>query len=1005
MNVLNNIKMSNLNEKESKEYLNKIFKHSDKEILCKDLYESFKKKESPIQSLAYSDYFNDSGIHWLYDIQSIDEAYYFSEYEYTLNITDSNNNTKTFAIYSTYEIYEIVKDYKLDNLFFEDVKYLKNYNYLLQGKILNFNYELSNFVGISSLTEKTPIIYNHSEQISPIDLSEYYSLYFENDDSLNRIQYFITEERKLLLNLIIFRLSIEKIFKFSGPSGIGKSFFLLYFSRTRYNCIYINLNTIRKLIKLKKYIKLKNVIAAECKRVSLKESQIISFNEMMINISEMKVSNIINELVKFFAKLKIIIILDQFKTDISIEENNLGNIRVIICSSINDKNIRQNCLENLDNILKGNPIDYNKYVYIPKLYQVKSENKIYSFFNNIPKFISRIKSCKTVDNYNTKINEIKEEITEKIKSFYKLNFAEYIMKIRQNLNVFIYIDNFTKIMELYPLKYFIFQFYSDNSENNIIIYNDKNIKDAKYFKVSFLFPYMEEILEELELGEQKKFFTQGLYKKHTGSTIGGFFELVTIQAIIENNLKLPDYENRQEIRVSRICDMSEIKPKLFQYIKSVISDNKIINDQKDNKMEVDTYDNIDYNKNNSIYDSLDEKIKEKLKYSFIFKESNIAKITEEYINNYNSIKIMVDEKLKYISNSSNLFTIEANAKKSIKEDKDANKKQDITINIINKNYEIKEKSILVTQAIENAPVYDLAYLYGGSQEKIFIGFQIKSYKDYEENKRTFSFNKKNLINKSRQLLLNSKYLLGVNITEWHFIIIGIYFNEKELNLFEDHRIYSESLVKYCQDNNLELILYNPIANKFYDSNKCELNDGFSLSNLSNVSGENNKVYKFPKPDNSLLGRKRNLNRLYESIETLEILSEEKNEKTNIIKEMENIYSYIEKVLDIEKLKFVNSDMYDKNDSFLPIPADNFLIMFKENKKVQSNGIKSYCFLIKKPGKDHRLYIPSMEKEITLNYAIQYFYYFDLTEKYYVFNFKEKKQNVEEKKNEDKKKLK
>jgi len=229
MNVLNNIKMSNLNEKESKKYLNKIFKHSDKEILYKDLYESFKKKESPIQSLAYSDYFADSGIHWLYDIQSIDEAYYFSEYEYTLNITDSNNNTKTFAIYSTYEIYEIVKDYKLDNLFFEDVKYLKNYNYLLQGKILNFNYELSNFVGISSLTEKTPIIYNHSEQISPIDLSEYYSLYFENDDSLNRIQYFITEERKLLLNLIIFRLSIEKIFKFSGPSGIGKSFFYYIF--------------------------------------------------------------------------------------------------------------------------------------------------------------------------------------------------------------------------------------------------------------------------------------------------------------------------------------------------------------------------------------------------------------------------------------------------------------------------------------------------------------------------------------------------------------------------------------------------------------------------------------------------------------------------------------------------------------------------------------------------------------------------------------------------------
>ena len=84
---------------------------------------------------------------------------------------------------------------------------------------------------------------------------------------------------------------------------------------------------------------------------------------------------------------------------------------------------------------------------------------------------------------------------------------------------------------------------------------------------------------------------------------------------------------------------------------------------------------------------------------------------------------------------------------------------------------------------------------GKVKKKIFIGFQIKSYKDYEENnKRTFSFNKKNVINKLRQLLLNSKYLLDINIIECHFIVIGIYFNEKELNLFEAHRTYSEELI-------------------------------------------------------------------------------------------------------------------------------------------------------------------------------------------------------------------
>ena len=48
---------------------------------------------------------------------------------------------------------------------------------------------------------------------------------------------------------------------------------------------------------------------------------------------------------------------------------------------------------------------------------------------------------------------------------------------------------------------------------------------------------------------------------------------------------------------------------------------------------------------------------------------------------------------------------------------------------------------------------------------------------------------------------------------------------------------------------------------------------------------------------------------------MEILSEEKIEKTNIIKEMKNICSYIEKVLDIEDLNFVNYDFYDNYDNF------------------------------------------------------------------------------------------
>jgi len=995
MKALNNIKMNNPHEEEPKEYWNKIFRHSNEQILYKNLYESFKKKESPIQSLNYSDIYSNLGIHMLHNF---DEAYYFSEDKYILNIIYSNNITKTFTIYSTDEIYEIVKDYNLDNLFFDNKKYLKYNNYLYEGKILNFYYELSDYIKIS-LTEKTPKIFMYSESILPRDLSEYYNLYFEYDDLLNKIQFYMTKERQSLYSLIMQRFFYEKIFKFCGPSGIGKSFFLLFFSRSIRDCLYINLNTIRKLIKSKQYIKLKNVLASECKRVSLNEEQVNSFNEMMISIKEFIISKIINELIKFFAKFKIILILDQFKTDVSIDKNNLDNIKVIICSSINDKDIRQNCIENLDSLLNGNPIDYTKYVYIPKLCLNKTGNKIYSFFNFIPKYISRIKCCKTYDDYDKKIKKIKDDIIQKIKSFYKNNFAEYKMKIRQNLNVFIDIEKFTSIIELYSLKYFIFQFYSDKSENNIFIYNYSNIKIVKYFKVSFLFPYMEEILENIEIEEQKKIFTKGLYKNHSRSIIGGFFELAAIQAIRENSLKLPEYNNHHELRVSRICDMSEIKPKLLEYIKTVTSDKRTINDKNDksdNMMEEENINNKNFNKDNSVYESLDTKTKEEYQNSFIFKEKSIPQISLDYIKSYNSIKIIDNESIVFRYNS-DLLKIKNNENNEnmIKEDKETNKKQDITINIINKNHEKKEKALLVTQTFETDPVYDLAYLYGKSQEKKFIGFKIKSYKDCEEsNKRTFSFNKSNIINKSRQLLLNSKYLLDINITEWHFIIIGIYFNEKELNLFEVQRTYPEELIKYCKDNNLELILYNPIANKFYDSNKFELTGIFSLSNLSSVIAKNNIIYKFPKPENCFLGRKRNLNRLNESIETLEILSEEKIEKTNIIKKMNSICTYIENILNIENLKFVNYDKYDNNDNFIPIPEDNFLIMFKNNENT-FKGIKSYCFLIKKPKTDYILYLPSIEKKLTLPYAIQFFFYFDLTEKYYIFNFKEKIQDEED----------
>ena len=140
-----------------------------------------------------------------------------------------------------------------------------------------------------------------------------------------------------------------------------------------------------------------------------------------------------------------------------------------------------------------------------------------------------------------------------------------------------------------------------------------------------------------------------------------------------------------------------------------------------------------------------------------------------------------------------------------------------TIHIKNKNHDIKDQNILIKQERENAKIYDLAYLYGPSKSKIFIGFQMKSYRDYIK-RRSFKLNKKEIIKKSKQLLLNSEFLLGVEIIEWHYVVIGLYFNEQNSKKYEVPN-YSENLLNFCQNNNFELILYDPIQEVFYDSNK------------------------------------------------------------------------------------------------------------------------------------------------------------------------------------------
>ena len=263
----------------------------------------------------------------------------------------------------------------------------------------------------------------------------------------------------------------------------------------------------------------------------------------------------------------------------------------------------------------------------------------------------------------------------------------------------------------------------------------------------------------MEYQLQNNFFKEGLFTKHTGSTIGGFFELVAIEAIkAQQKIKLPEYPIQNIIRVSKICDMDEIRPTLSENITKMFDDKmkkmEIEDELVSKKIETKETQNI-----NIIFKKLSKNAQNSFKKKFIYSENPIIKIKEDYINSFDTL-ILCDDDNK----------------------------------ICQINYEFISEC-------PNAEVYDLAYLYGPSNAKIFIGFQMKSYKDYEKNNRVFNLGKNKVIDNSKQLLLNAEYLLGVQIIEWHFIIVGLYFDEENSKKFGDIKTYSENLIQFCQKIN------------------------------------------------------------------------------------------------------------------------------------------------------------------------------------------------------------
>ena len=461
-------------------------------------------------------------------------------------------------VYTSIEIEEFIKSKNLDikDLFIKDtnLQYL-NIKNELGYYIKNRELEIKLKNALENLFLKD--ILEDDSDYTPEQYSKYFYKYFKYEDENQKNQIFVYERSKVRIiienNIIVLR-SNKKIKKFllTGPTSIGKSFTLFRISRIFMNCVYLNLKILNDY--KEDIYSSYSIIISELERLDL-ESNI---NELNAIIQDNYSSNnnyfiLLLNIIKFlkdYNYLTFVFIFDQYKkkyVDDSFFENikRYDNIKYVLCSSINDKNLREECLKTWT--IKGKNIlvltediqDY--YIYYSSLYYLnnKETNINIKKVGNIRKYQLMFKENK--QNENKLLKKIKSDVLSKIDEFCENTHQEkkdVLIHLKYIINKEYMYDSLERVIKYCPLKYFFVYFTKYN------------------FRVMPMFPHMMNIIKT-ELTEQECFdyFEKEKYKNNTvecESVKGYYFEESAkfgLQKIIKNAkvYKLKEIESMDEI--------------------------------------------------------------------------------------------------------------------------------------------------------------------------------------------------------------------------------------------------------------------------------------------------------------------------------------------------------------------------------------------------------------------------------------------------------------------------
>ena len=288
---------------------------------------------------------------------------------------------------------------------------------------------------------------------------------------------------------------------------------------------------------------------------------------------------------------------------------------------------------------------------------------------------------------------------------------------------------------------------------------------------------------------------------------------------------------------------------------------------------------------------------------------------------------------------------------------------------------------MITQFYENAEAFDLGYLFGESDKKVFIGFHMKSYKDYCENKRTFKISREKIIKQSQMLIFNSKVHLDVDIIQLNYIIVGLYFKD-EKNL-KENVTYSEDLIKFCEKNKFKLILYDPFLKVFLDENKnyireIKMND----KNMNLLEEEEIKPYEGL--ENNYLKRK--TNRQLEG-ELIELTKNTNNlhdigDKLSLYKIM-LLINQIKNELNLKKIKYAGAYKISNKKFHLYVPKENYMFLFYKKYHKEMKDLKKFYAYFQK-NKKFFVYDFETKKNIQYDFNLYYYTLFELKENYFIF---------------------